>query len=430
MGDRPVRIDLGSKTFSADVLQPSVGNRGFDVRKLRPETGYVSFDPGFANTAIARSAVTYIDGAAGQLLYRGYAIEDIASNCSFLEVSFLLLYGSLPNAGELLLWEDDVSGHTMLNEEMRSFFDAFPRRAHPMAVLASATYAISTFYDVYRRPTREQEIDAGARTLIAKMPTVAAWAYKKSIGEPYVYPNNEFSYVENFLHMMFSRPTEITPIDPAIVKALNVLLILHADHEMNCSTATVRSVGSSRASMFASVAAGMGALWGPLHGGANQAVIEQLQAIHDDPDATIESTIARAKDRNDEFRLMGFGHRVYTNYDPRAKVLASFAQDVLDRMSIEDPLLDIARDLEAAALADDYFAERKLFPNVDFYSGIIFRALGFPQRMFTVLFSIGRLPGWIAHWVEMNNDPETRIMRPRQIYTGETERAYVPIEDR
>lgn len=299
-----------------------------------------------------------------------------------------------------------------------------------MAVLASATYAISTFYDVYRRPTREQEIDAGARTLIAKMPTVAAWAYKKSIGEPYVYPNNEFSYVENFLHMMFSRPTEITPIDPAIVKALNVLLILHADHEMNCSTATVRSVGSSRASMFASVAAGMGALWGPLHGGANQAVIEQLQAIHDDPDATIESTIARAKDRNDEFRLMGFGHRVYTNYDPRAKVLASFAQDVLDRMSIEDPLLDIARDLEAAALADDYFAERKLFPNVDFYSGIIFRALGFPQRMFTVLFSIGRLPGWIAHWVEMNNDPETRIMRPRQIYTGETERAYVPIEDR
>ena len=430
MVDQPVRIDLGSEIFSADVLQPSVGNRGFDVRKLRSETGYVSFDPGFANTAIARSAVTYIDGAAGQLLYRGYAIEDIASNCSFLEVSFLLLYGSLPNAGELLLWENDVSRHTMLNEEMRSFFDAFPRRAHPMAVLASATYAISTFYDVYRRPTREQEIDAGARTLIAKMPTVAAWAYKKSIGEPYVYPNNEFPYVENFLHMMFSRPTEITPIDPAIVKALNVLLILHADHEMNCSTATVRSVGSSRASMFASVAAGMGALWGPLHGGANQAVIEQLQAIHDDPDATIESTIARAKDRNDEFRLMGFGHRVYTNYDPRAKVLASFAQDVLDRMSIDDPLLDIARDLEAAALADDYFAERKLFPNVDFYSGIIFRALGFPQRMFTVLFSIGRLPGWIAHWVEMNNDPETRIMRPRQIYTGETERAYVPIEDR
>lgn len=407
-----------------------MGNRGFDIRKLRPDTGLVTFDPGFANTAMARSSITYIDGAAGQLLYRGYSIEQVASSCSFLEVSYLLLYGSLPNSSELAVWEDDVSRHTMLNEEMRSFFDAFPRRAHPMAVLASATYAISTFYDVYRRPTRAQEIDAGARTLIAKMPTVAAWAYKKSIGEPYVYPNNELSYVENFLHMMFSRPTETAPIDPAIVKALNVLLILHADHEMNCSTATVRSVGSSRASMFASVAAGMGALWGPLHGGANQAVIEQLQAIHDDPTATIQSTIARAKDRNDDFRLMGFGHRVYTNYDPRAKVLASFAQDVLDRMSVTDPLLDIARELEAAALADDYFAERKLFPNVDFYSGIIFRALGFPERMFTVLFSIGRLPGWIAHWIEMNSDPDTRIMRPRQIYTGEVARPLTPIEKR
>jgi citrate synthase len=379
---------------------------------------------------MAQSSITYIDGAAGQLLYRGYDIEAVAAGSSFLEVAYLLLYGKLPNITELAAWEADVSSHTMLNEEMRSFFDAFPRRAHPMAVLASATYAISTFYDVYRRPTRIQEIDAGARTLIAKMPTIAAWAYKKSIGEPYMYPNNEYSYVENFLHMMFSRPTEITPIDPAIVKALNVLLILHADHEMNCSTATVRSVGSSRANMFASVAAGMGALWGPLHGGANSAVIEMLQAIHDDPDATIESTLERAKDKDDDFRLMGFGHRVYTNYDPRAKAISTFAQEMLDRMDASDPLLDIARELEAAALEDDYFVERKLFPNVDFYSGIIFRALGFPERMFTVLFSIGRLPGWIAHWMEMNRDPDTRIMRPRQIYIGECARPYVPLEDR
>jgi citrate synthase len=430
MSERSVNLELETGSFSTIVVEPSVGNQGVDIRKLRPDTGYVTFDPGFANTAMAKSSITYIDGAAGQLLYRGYGIEDVAANASFLEVAYLLLYDKLPNITELAAWEVDVSSHTMLNEEMRSFFDAFPRRAHPMAVLASATYAISTFYDVYRRPTRTQEIDAGARTLIAKMPTIAAWAYKKSIGEPYMYPNNEFSYVENFLHMMFSRPTENIPIDPAIVKALNVLLILHADHEMNCSTATVRSVGSSRANMFASVAAGMGALWGPLHGGANSAVIEMLQAIHDDPDATIQSTLERAKDKDDDFRLMGFGHRVYTNYDPRAKAISAFAQEMLDRMDASDPLLDIARELEAAALDDDYFVERKLFPNVDFYSGIIFRALGFPERMFTVLFSIGRLPGWIAHWMEMNRDPDTRIMRPRQIYVGECARPFVPLHDR
>jgi citrate synthase len=430
MSEHTANIGLESESFDTDVLRPSVGNQGIDIRALRPETGYVTFDPGFANTAMAKSSITYIDGAAGELLYRGYGIEEVAANASFLEVAYLLLYGKLPNITELAVWEADVSRHTMLNEEMRSFFDAFPRRAHPMAVLASATYAISTFYDVYRRPTRSQEIDAGARTLIAKMPTIAAWAYKKSIGEPYMYPNNDYSYVENFLHMMFSRPTETTQIDPAIVKALNVLLILHADHEMNCSTATVRSVGSSRANMFASVAAGMGALWGPLHGGANSAVIEMLQAIHDDPDATIQSTLERAKDKNDDFKLMGFGHRVYTNYDPRAKAISTFAQEMLDRMDASDPLLDIARELEAAALNDDYFVERKLFPNVDFYSGIIFRALGFPERMFTVLFSIGRLPGWIAHWMEMNRDPDTRIMRPRQIYIGESARPYVPLEDR
>lgn len=430
MSEHSATIGLETGPYDADVLQPTVGNQGIDIRKLRPETGYVTFDPGFANTAISRSSITYIDGGAGELRYRGYGIEEIAENASFLEVSYLLLYGNLPNAAELAEWESDIGSQMMLNEEMRSFFDAFPRRAHPMAVLNSATNAISTFYDIYRRPTRKREIDAGARTLIAKLPTIAAWAYKKSIGEPYIYPHSGYSYVENFLHMMYSKPGTETRIDPALVRALDVLLILHADHEMNCSTATVRSVGSSRANMFASVAAGMGALWGPLHGGANQAVIEMLQAIHDDPDATIASTLARAKDKDDEFRLMGFGHRVYTNYDPRARVLRSFTEDVLDRMDVSDPLLDIARELEAAALEDDYFVERKLFPNVDFYSGISYRALGFPSRMFTVLFAIGRLPGWIAHWVEMNTDPDTRIMRPRQIYVGESARDFVPLDER
>lgn len=430
MSEDTARLELPNGPYDVDLLESTVGLPALDIRKLRAESRVITFDPGFANTAIAKSSITYVDGAAGELRHRGYSIEEIAKNSSFLELAYLLLYGALPNAVELSEWENDISRHMMLNEEMRSFFDAFPRKAHPMAVLSSATNAISTFYDVYRRPTRKKEIDAGARTLIAKLPTIAAWAYKKSIGEPYMYPNDEYSYVESFLHMMFSRPTQKKRIDPAIVKALNVLLILHADHEMNCSTATVRSVGSSRANMFTSVAAGMGALWGPLHGGANQAVIEMLQAIHDDPDATIASTLERAKDKNDEFRLMGFGHRVYTNYDPRAKILASYAEDVLEATAGSDPLLDIARDLEAAALEDDYFVERKLFPNVDFYSGVIFRALGFPQRMFTVLFTIGRLPGWIAHWMEMNTDPDTRIMRPRQIYIGEPSRAYVPLDQR
>jgi citrate synthase len=424
------RLDLKKGPVELDVYQSTVGQPGIDIRKLRATTGNVTFDPGFGNTAAAHSSITYIDGAAGVLLHRGYRIEDVASNATFLEFSYLLLYGKLPNAAELLAWEKEIGEQALLNEEMRKFFDAFPRRAHPMAVLSSATNAISTFYDVYRRPMRPDEVDAGARTLLAKMPTIAAWAYKKSIGEPYVYPRTDFDYVENFLHMVFSNPLTNDGIDPVVSKALNVLLILHGDHEMNCSTSTVRGVGSSRANMFTSVAAGMGALWGPLHGGANQAVIDQLQAIHDDPDATIPGMIARAKDRNDEFRLMGFGHRVYTNYDPRARVLGSFAQEILDGMHTQDPLLDIARELEAAALADPFFEERKLFPNVDFYSGIIFRALGFPMRMFTVLFALGRLPGWIAPWWEMTLDPETKILRPRQLYIGEPARPYPSIENR
>jgi citrate synthase len=430
MTDSTVELELGNGPVTLDVYQSAVGQPGFDIRKLRAETGYVSFDPGFGNTAMARSSITYIDGAAGVLLHRGYRIEDVASQSSFLEVAYLLLYGKLPNIAELDVWESEIAEQALLNEEMRSFFDAFPRRAHPMAVLSSATNAISTFYDVYRKPMAGDEIDRGARTLIAKMPTIAAWAYKKSIGEPYVYPHADLGYVENFLNMVFSNPLTREPVDPVKIKAMNMLLILHADHEMNCSTSTVRGVGSSRANMFTSVAAGMGALWGPLHGGANQAVIDQLKAIHADPDATIASTIARAKDKNDDFRLMGFGHRVYSNYDPRARVIEKFAQEVLDGMDQSDPLLDIARELEAAALADPYFAERNLYPNVDYYSGILFRALGFPLRMFTVLFTLGRLPGWIAHWMEMNLDPETMIMRPPQLYVGEPERPYPSIQDR
>lgn len=430
MTEHKAALDLGGDPVELDVLEPSLGQPGIDTRTLRSAASHVTFDPGFGNTAAARSTITYIDGAKGVLLHRGYRIEDLARECSFLEVAYLLLYGHLPNEAELAAWTKDITNHTLLNEEMRSFFDAFPRRAHPMAVLASATNAISTFYDVYRRPTRASEIDAGARTLIAKLPTVASWAYKKSIGEPYVYPKVEYSYVENFLHMMFATPLEDFEVDPAVVKALNVLLILHADHEMNCSTSTVRGVGSARANMFTSVAAGMGALWGPLHGGANQSVIEMLQTIHDDPNATIQSTLERAKDRDDDFRLMGFGHRVYTSLDPRAKVIREFAGDVFAAMNTSDPLLEIAQELEAAARADDYFIERNLFPNIDFFSGIIFRALGFPTRMFTVLFAIGRLPGWIAHWMEMNTDPETRIMRPRQLYIGEAERPLPRIEDR
>jgi citrate synthase len=313
---------------------------------------------------------------------------------------------------------------------MKRFFDAFPKSAHPMAILSSATNAISTFYEEFHDPTDEHMFYESSLRLIAKMPTIAAWAYKKSIGMPYCYPRNDLAYVENFIHMMFHLPVQQEEIDPVLAKALNVLLVLHADHEQNCSTATVRGVGSSQANLFASVSAGIDALWGPLHGGANQRVIEMLRAIVDDPNASAKSMIARAKDPNDPFRLMGFGHRVYKNYDPRARVLRSYADEVLGKMGITDPLLDVAKELEQAALEDDYFTERKLYPNVDFYSGLIFRALKFPTRMFTVLFAMGRVPGWMAQWKEMTEDPETRIMRPRQIYVGEINKPYVPISER
>ncbi|MEN8233903.1 MAG: citrate synthase [Actinomycetota bacterium] len=430
MAERHAQLSYEDHGVDLPIVEPSIGNAGLTISKLRGVTGDVTFDPGFANTAGARSAITYIDGGAGILQHRGYAIEDLAAKASFLEVAYLLLFKKLPSKAELEQWEDSVRHHTLLNEEMKRFFDAFPTSAHPMAILSSATSAISTFYEEFHDPTDDAAFYESSLRLIAKMPTIAAWSYKKSIGMPYCYPRNQLGYVENFIHMMFHLPVEESVVDPVISKALNVLLVLHADHEQNCSTATVRGVGSSQANLFASVSAGIGALWGPLHGGANQQVIEMLQTIVDDPDASAKSVIARAKNPNDPFRLMGFGHRVYKNYDPRAKVLRSYADDVLTAVGIKDPLFDIAKELEQAALEDDYFIERKLFPNVDFYSGLIFRALEFPTRMFTALFAIGRLPGWMAQWKEMTEDPDTRIMRPRQIYIGEMDKTFVPLDER
>ncbi len=430
MVDRYAQLSFDGSEYDLPIVEPTIGNAGLTIAKLRADSGDVTYDPGFANTAGAQSTITYIDGGAGILQHRGYAIEDLAANASFLEVAYLLLEGKLPNKTEFEAWAEDVRMHTMLNEEMKRFFDAFPKKAHPMAILSSATNAISTFYEDYHDPSNSKSFDESALRLLAKMPTIAAWAYKKSTGMPYSYPNNELNYVENFLSMMFSLPTSRYEVDPVISKAVNVLFVLHADHEQNCSTATVRGVGSSQANLFASVGAGIDALWGPLHGGANQRVIEMLQAIVDDPDASAKSMIARAKDPNDPFRLMGFGHRVYKNYDPRARVLRSYADEVLAAVGIKDPLFDIAKELEQTALEDDYFVERKLFPNVDFYSGLIFRALDFPTRMFTVLFAMGRLPGWMAQWKEMTEDPSTRIMRPRQIYVGDVDKTYVPIDER
>jgi len=430
MNDASVSLNLDDDSYELSTVPATIGNTGLDIARLRADRGFVTYDPGFANTAGTQSSITYINGSEGVLRHRGYRIEDLAQQCSFLEVAYLLLFGDLPNEADLERWRTSVRNHTLLSEEMKRFFDAFPRSAHPMAILSSATNAISTFYEAYYNPEDPDSVIESATRLIAKMPTIAAWAYKKSVGQPYMYPRNDLTYVGNFLHMMFALPVEDRPIDKVIARALNVLLILHADHEQNCSTATVRVVGSSQANLFASVAAGMNALWGPLHGGANQAVVEMLQTIHDDPSATVESAVRRAKDADDPYRLMGFGHRVYKNYDPRARILKDFADDVLDRVGTADPLLEIAHELEQTALEDDYFVSRGLYPNVDFYSGLIFRALGFPQRMFTVLFALGRLPGWIAHWKEMHEDPTTRIFRPRQIYVGAGERDFVSIEQR
>jgi citrate synthase len=405
------------------------GATGADIGKLLSTTGLVTYDPGFANTASCTSEITYIDGDAGILRYRGYPIEQLAKESSFIEVCYLLIYGELPTVDQLADFTSKLRRHTLLHEELKGLFDAFPRDAHPMPVLSSAVSALSTFYQDALNPSVEADAELSTIRLLAKLPTIAAYAYKKSVGQPLLYPDNSLGLVENFLRMTFGFPAEPYELDPAVVRALDLLFILHADHEQNCSTATVRIVGSAKANLFASVSAGIHALSGPLHGGANQEVLEMLETIRDSG-GDVGSFVSRVKNREAGVRLMGFGHRVYKNYDPRAAIIKGTADEILSTMGKRDELLDIALELEGVALSDDYFIERKLYPNVDFYTGLIYRAMGFPTRMFTVLFAIGRLPGWIAQWHEMINDPETKIGRPRQVYAGPGERAFVPIEKR
>jgi citrate synthase len=419
----------GGEPLELPVRAATEGSSGADISRLLASTGLVTYDPGFANTASCRSEITYIDGDAGILRYRGYPIDQLAEHSTFLEVSYLLIHGELPTADELAAFEDNVRRHTLLHEDMKRFFEGFPADAHPMPVLSSAVSALSTFYPALLNPLDKQDFELSAYRLMAKLPTIAAYAYKKSVGQPFLYPDNSLGLVENFLRMTFGFPAEPYQVDPAVAKALDRLFILHADHEQNCSTSTVRLVGSSQANLFASVSAGINALFGPLHGGANQSVLEMLERIRSDG-GNVSDFVRKVKDRADGVKLMGFGHRVYKNYDPRAAIVKRSADEVLSAMGKRDDLLDIAIELEGVALEDDYFVSRKLYPNVDFYTGLIYRAMGFPTRMFTVLFAIGRLPGWIAQWHEMINDPATRIGRPRQLYTGPTERPYVAVEKR
>ena len=404
-------------------IQVVEGNEGYDVSKLLKQTGAVAFDPGFMNTAATTSAITYIDGDAGVLRYRGYPIEQLAQHSSFLEVSYLLIYGNLPTATELEAFDQRIRHHTLLHEELKGFFSGFPRDAHPMPVLSSAVSALSTFYQDSLDPFNAEQVEVSTYRLLAKMPVIAAYALKKSIGQPMLYPDNSHNLVENFLRLSFGLPAEQYEVDPVVAKALDLLLILHADHEQNCSTSTVRLVGSSNANLFASVSAGINALFGPAHGGANEAVLKMLRQIQADGTKP-EDYMEKVKNKEDGVRLMGFGHRVYKNYDPRAKIVKATAHEILTKLGGHDELLEIALRLEEKALNDDYFIQRKLYPNVDFYTGLIYKAMGFPEKMFTVLFAIGRLPGWIAQWREMISDPNTKIGRPRQLYIGEPERNY------
>lgn len=407
----------------------TVGESGLSISSLLKDTGRVTLDHGFVNTASCSSAITFIDGDAGILRYRGYPIEQLAEQSNFLETSYLLIYGELPTPGQLEEFATSITKHTMLHEDLRRFFDGFPRDAHPMAVLSSAVSALSTFYQDSLDPFDAEQVHISTIRLMAKVPTIAAYAYKKSVGQPFLYPDNSYTFVDNFLRMTFGVPAETYEVNPVISRALDQLLILHADHEQNCSTSTVRLVGSSHANLFASVSAGVNALFGPLHGGANQAVLEMLQTIHASGGG-VNRFIRAVKEREAGIKLMGFGHRVYKNYDPRAAVVKKTAYEVFEQMNVDDPLLDIALRLEEVALADEFFIERKLYPNIDFYTGLIYKAMGFPTRMFTVLFALGRLPGWIAQWREMIEDPTTKIGRPRQVYVGEVFRDYAPMSTR
>ncbi|GAA1137033.1 citrate synthase [Nesterenkonia lutea] len=419
----PARLSYQGGDLELPVLSSVEGNDGLDIGPLRATTGAVTYDPGFMNTANAKSAITYIDGDEGILRYRGYPIEQLAEHSSFLEVSYLLIYGELPTQEQLTEFDQVTRRHTLLHEELRDFFGGFPRDAHPMPVLSSAVSALSTYYPDSLDPFDNDHVERSTRRLLAKVPTIASYAYKKSIGQPMLYPDNNLTLTENFLRGCFGVPSEQYDLDPDIVKALDMLLILHADHEQNCSTSTVRLVGSSQANLFASVSAGINALYGPAHGGANEAVLKMLRQIQSG-DVSPEAFMEKVKNKEDGVRLMGFGHRVYKNYDPRARVVKGVADDLLAKLGGDDELFDIAQRLEQKALEDDYFIERKLYPNVDFYTGLIYKAMGFPEKMFTVLFALGRLPGWIAQWREMIEDPSTKIGRPRQLYIGEPERHY------
>ncbi len=424
------KISIEGNEFELPVITGSEGEKAIDISKLRSMSGYITIDPGFKNTGATTSGITFLDGEKGILRHRGYAIEDLAEKCSFLEVSYLLLYGELPNATELKTFEDNITEHTLVNEGLDGMFKAFPTGSHPMGQLSSMISSLVLYYPKALDPNRpEESIQRTIIRFMAKMPTICAMIYKKSNGHPLVYPNNNLDYVTNYLNMTFGQVSEpdYRP-DPVVVEAVNKLLILHADHEQNCSASTVRVVGSSQASLHSSISAGINALWGPLHGGANQAVLEMLENIKNDG-GDVEKYIQKAKDKSDPFRLMGFGHRVYKNFDPRAKIIKKSADEVLAKLGVNDPILDIAKKLEEAALNDPYFVEKKLFPNVDFYSGIIYRALGFPTEFFTVLFALGRLPGWISQWQEMRRDKQP-IARPRQIYTGAAPREFIPMEKR
>ncbi|HUF77286.1 MAG TPA: citrate synthase [Thermoanaerobaculia bacterium] len=417
------KLILDGVEHELPVVTGTEGEIGLDTSGLRSATGAVTLDPGYGNTGSCTSAITFIDGERGILRYRGYPIEEIAEGASFVEVSYLLVYGHLPTRAELDRFREQLTYHSLLHEDMKKFFEGYPPSAHPMAILSAMVASLSTYY------RDEPDQDLNVVRLLSKAATIAAFSYKKSIGQPFIYPRNDLSYTENFLHMMFAVPAEPYRVAPVLDRALNLLLILHADHEQNCSTSTVRMVGSSQANLFASISAGICALWGPLHGGANQKVIEMLEQIRQDG-SDYRKYVQMAKDRASSFRLMGFGHRVYKNFDPRAKILKRAADEVLSEMGLSDPLLDIARNLEEVALSDPFFVERKLYPNVDFYSGILYRAMGIPTEMFTVMFALGRLPGWIAQWKEMVEDPKTRIARPRQIYMGATERRFEPLSAR
>jgi citrate synthase len=426
---RTARLQLDGSELELPVIVGTEQEYAVDISALRRETGYITLDEGYVNTGSTRSAVTFLDGEQGILRYRGYPIEDLASECDFLEVCYLLINGELPNRAELDEYADNIRRHTLLNEDIRYFYRGFPRDAHPMATLSSVVSAMSTFYQDSLDPRDPDQVRVSIYRLLAKLPTIAAYSFKKSIGQPFIYPQNDLSYCENFLQMMFAVPCEPYDIDPDFVRALNMLLIVHADHEQNCSTSTVRMVGSSQANLFAAISAGICALWGPLHGGANEAVVNMLERIRDDG-GDVRKYVRMAKDKDDGFRLMGFGHRVYKNFDPRAKLIKRACDRLLEKRNINDPLFDIAQELEQVALSDEYFIERKLYPNVDFYSGVIYRAMGIPVPMFTVLFSMGRLPGWIAHWKEMHDSESPRIARPRQIYTGHNTRQFLPLEVR